>query len=233
MLIAIVSSNRARNTLFPPAPLALVNVSSGGLQKPQAGQLGTRDTLSGAPESQVGEAKEEEAAKIVHNIRHIIQKTIGMHEEEQNAGDPLEGKIPKPIRKGVQNIKAAGTSSGHATGEEGMTEGPMEQMIWEKANPEKLAPLIDLAPHAIGELVDNWERFEKYVILFYILSNTNIYTVLSSQHHHSTSTPIFALMESLPLCSWHHSSSTAIWSTRVLVQRLDSPSSVTQSSLQR
>lgn len=159
-LIAIISSKEARDFLFPPAPLALVSMSTGGLQKPQAGQLGTKDTLSGAPEMQEGEAKEEEAAKIVHNIRHIIQKTVGMHENEQNEGDPLEGKIPKPIRKGIANVKAAGTSSGHATGDEGMTEGPMEDMIWEKANPEKLAPLLDLAPHAIGEIVDNWERFE-------------------------------------------------------------------------
>jgi len=161
VLLAVISSKRARDILFPPAPLALVSLTSGGLQKPQAGQLGTKDTLSGAPEAQEGEAKEEEAAKIVNNIRHIIQKTIGMHEEEQNAGDPLEGKVPKPIRKAVHNIKAVGTSSGHATGPEGNTEGPMEQIIWESANPEKLAPYIDLAPHAIGDIVDTWERFEK------------------------------------------------------------------------
>lgn len=85
-----------------------------------------------------------------------------MHEEEQNAGDPLENKIPKPIRKAVANIKGAGTDAGHTRDEQGQTEGPMEEMIWAKANPEKLAPYIDIIPHVIGEIVDSWERFEKY-----------------------------------------------------------------------
>lgn len=38
----------ARSILFPPAPLALVNKSTGGVQKPKAGVLGSTDTATGA-----------------------------------------------------------------------------------------------------------------------------------------------------------------------------------------
>lgn len=160
-LMLIIASEKARDVLFPPAPRALVNISTGGIQKPQAGQLGTSDTLTGAPEKQEGEAVEEEAAHFVENIRHLVQKTIGMHEQEKNQGDPLEGKIPKPARKAVKAVKGFNTSSGHATEDGGQTEVPMEEILWSKANPEALAPVIKKAPHVVGEIVDNWERFAK------------------------------------------------------------------------
>lgn len=162
-LMLIIASKQARHILFPPAPLALVNTSTGGIQKPQAGQLGTSDTLTGAPEKQEGEAAEEEAAHFVGNVRHLVQKLVGMHESEQNEGDPLEGKIPKPARKAVRAVKGFDTSTGHATEDGGNTEQPMEEILWSKANPEILAPIIKKAPHVVGELVDNWERFAKYV----------------------------------------------------------------------
>ena len=163
-LMLIIASKEVREFLFPPAPLAIVNTSTGGIQKPQAGQLGTSNTLTGAPEKQEGEAAEEEAAHFVGNIRHLVQKVIGMHEGAQNEGDPLEGKIPAPARKAVRAVKGYGTSKGHATEDGGQTEVPMEDILWSKANPEIIAPIIKKAPHAVGEVVDNWERFAKYVL---------------------------------------------------------------------
>ncbi|KAJ6003855.1 hypothetical protein N7540_013137 [Penicillium herquei] len=53
LLILVVSSIDARKVLFPPAPRSLVNIRTGGIQKPQAGVLGTNDTLTGAPEKQI------------------------------------------------------------------------------------------------------------------------------------------------------------------------------------
>lgn len=159
--ILIVASDKARNILFPPAPRALVNIATGGIQNPQAGKLGTTDTLTGAPEKQPGEAVEEEAAKFVDNLRHLVQKAMGMHENQKNEGDPLEGKVPKPIRNAIAKVKAQGTPSGHAEDEGGQTEKPMEEVLWSKANPEALAPIIKKAPHLVGEVVDNWERFAK------------------------------------------------------------------------
>jgi hypothetical protein len=65
VLLVIIGSETVRNTLFPPAPLALANIGTGGLQKPQAGQLDTTSTLSGALEKSKGEAREEEATSFV------------------------------------------------------------------------------------------------------------------------------------------------------------------------
>ncbi|KAL2066057.1 hypothetical protein VTL71DRAFT_2128 [Oculimacula yallundae] len=158
-LMLIITSESARDVLFPPAPRALVDMNTGGLQNPASGQLGTLDSLTGAPEKQEGEAIEEEAANFVSNVRHLVQRAVGMHEEEQNHGDPLEGKVPKPIRKGVKAIKASGANDGHATEEDGQTQKPMEKVLWNKANPEILAKVMKTAPHVVGELVDNWERF--------------------------------------------------------------------------
>lgn len=162
-LMIIIGSEKARDTLFPPAPLALVNTRTGGLQKPQAGQLGTTDTLTGAPEKAEGEAREEEAANFVDNARHIIARAIGMHDSSDSEGDPLEGKVPKPIRKGVKSVKAAGSAAGHATDDAGrdMTQKPMEEILWDKVQPKVVEPAVKAAPHVLGEIVDNWERFSK------------------------------------------------------------------------
>ncbi|KAJ5633298.1 hypothetical protein N7490_009637 [Penicillium lividum] len=85
--------------------------------EPQAGLLGTNDTLTGAPEKQLHEAVEEEAASFVKNIRHNLQRAVDQTQE------------------------------------------PMEEIIWEGVNPEIITKVLDNAPHAIGELADNWERF--------------------------------------------------------------------------
>ncbi|KAK2623524.1 hypothetical protein QTJ16_007078 [Diplocarpon rosae] len=158
-VLLLTSSETLRDTLFPPAPRALVNINTGGLQKPASGQLGTLDSLTGAPEKQQGEAVEEEAANFVDNLRHLVQKAVGMHENEKHDGDPLEGKVPKPVRNGVKAIKATGTTDGHATETNDQTQQPMEEVLWDKANPQKLAEVMKTAPHVVGEIVDNWERF--------------------------------------------------------------------------
>ncbi|KAJ5337458.1 uncharacterized protein N7506_005480 [Penicillium brevicompactum] len=130
IIIMVVSPVEVRNILFPSAPRALVNIRTGGIQKPQAGLLGTNDTLIGAPEKQPHEAIEEEAANFVDKVRHNIQRAVGMHKSQQQDGDgdPLEGK-------------------------------PMEEIIWAGVNPETIANILDIAPQVIGELADNWERF--------------------------------------------------------------------------
>ncbi|TGO15620.1 hypothetical protein BTUL_0038g00510 [Botrytis tulipae] len=158
-LIALVSSKQARNILFPPAPLALVNMGTGGIQKPQAGQLGTSNTLTGAPEKQEGEAAEEEAANFVSNIHHMVERAIGMHEKKQNEGDPLESKVPKPIRNAAKAVQSAGLSPGDTGNDEYLTQKPMEEMLWDKVSPKQIEPIIQTIPHIIGEIVDNWERF--------------------------------------------------------------------------
>jgi hypothetical protein len=60
VLAIIVASEQARDAFFPPAPIALVDISTGGLQEIPAGKLGTTDTITGAPEKARGEARDEE-----------------------------------------------------------------------------------------------------------------------------------------------------------------------------
>ena len=165
--MVIIASPAARDVLFPPVPRALVNIGTGDIQKPPAGQLGTMDTLTGAPEKQEGEAVEEEAANFVTNLRHLVMRTIGMHEKEDGDGDPLEGKVPKPVKNAVKAVKAEGSAPGHATEEMDQTQKPMEEVIWAKAKPENLEPVLKKFPHAVGEIVDNWERFAKYVAVLF------------------------------------------------------------------
>ncbi|KAB5518140.1 hypothetical protein GE09DRAFT_978386 [Coniochaeta sp. 2T2.1] len=159
VLIAIVSSKQARDTLFPPAPLALVDISKGTLKKPQAKQLGTSDTLTGAPEKHEGETKEQEAANFADNIRHLITRSIGMHESHHEGGDPLEGKVPKPVRKAFRKVQAEGQAAGHVEEPKDPVQEPMEEMLWEKVKPEKLDPILKNVPHVMCEIADNWERF--------------------------------------------------------------------------
>ncbi|RDW63676.1 hypothetical protein BP6252_11221 [Coleophoma cylindrospora] len=158
-LIAIVSSKEARDMLFPPAPLALVDISSGGIQTPQSGQLGTTNTLTGAPEKQDGEDVEEEAANFVENLRQLAGRAIGIHEKQQNEGDPIEKKIPKPVRNAAQAVRAAGSAPGHTSDNKDQTQKPMEEILWDKVNPKQMELIFKAAPHVVGELVDNWERF--------------------------------------------------------------------------
>jgi Protein of unknown function (DUF3292) len=156
-----IASQTARNTLFPSSPRALVNIATGGLQVPPAGHLGTTDTLTGAPEKQKGEGLEEEAANFVENLGHLVMRTVGMHQQNETQGDPLEGKVPKPIRKFVQELKAEGTAPGHATHGVKQTQKPMEDVIWAQAKPENLTPVMKAAPHVVGQIVDDFERFAK------------------------------------------------------------------------
>lgn len=157
-----MSSTEARDTLFPPVPLALVNLGTGGLQKPQAGQLGTTNTITGAPEKVEGEAVEEEAANFVENLRHLLQKAIGVHESQTREGDPLEKKIPQPIKNVVNAVKSGGSAPGHTSAESNVqTQQPMEEILWDKLSPEQIAPIFEKAPFVVGEFVDTWECMAK------------------------------------------------------------------------
>ncbi|TVY71441.1 hypothetical protein LSUE1_G007673 [Lachnellula suecica] len=160
-LMVIIGSEKARNTLFPPVPLALVNISTGGLQKPPAGELGTTDTITGAPEKAKGEAREEEAANFVENARHLFARSVGMNDGGDDEGNPLQGKVPKPVQNALKSIKEAGSTSGHVNDNSGteMTQKPMEDLLWETVQPKVIEPVVKALPHMIGEIVDNWERF--------------------------------------------------------------------------
>jgi hypothetical protein len=162
LLITVICSKTARDILFPPAPLALVDISKGTLKEPQAKQLGTSNTLTGAPEKHENKAVEQEAANFADNLRHLITRSIGMHGSSDEGGDPLEGKVPQPVRKAVRKVQAEGQAAGHVQEAPDPVQQPMEDMLWDKVKPEKLDPILKNVPHVLGEIADNYERCAKY-----------------------------------------------------------------------
>lgn len=154
-LIVLIAVPQSRHILFPPAPLALVNSQTGGIQKPAAGVLGSPDSVTGAPEKHEGEAVEQEASNLVSGIASVaISSAAGRHDqsnpgEGQGAGTGLE-KAPDPTKMATSAADATASASGGDTGAHDKTKQPIEQAVWLKMRP---------AMHAIGDISDGWERF--------------------------------------------------------------------------
>ena len=92
-LITLIVYPPSREILFPPAPLALVSATTGGIQKPKAGVLGSTDSATGAPENHKGEAVEAEAANFVNSIASVaLSSASGKHPQD----DPEEGEAGAP-----------------------------------------------------------------------------------------------------------------------------------------
>lgn len=92
-----------------------------------------------------------------------MARSSGMHDNSDEEGNPLQGKVPKPIQNGLKAMKDVGSAPGHATAKSGdsMTKEPMESLMWDKIQPRFIEPVVKAAPHLLGEVVDNWERFAK------------------------------------------------------------------------
>jgi hypothetical protein len=165
VLIILILSSRARVVLFPPAPLALVDYTTGGIAKPQAGVLGSTDSATGAPESHKGEAVENEASNFVTCIATIATITL-------TGNDPQED--PKTDRAGVADFMpgpdsiprtvavAKDKASGVVEPSQDKTKVPMEKAMW-----DGMRQLI----HAICVISDTWERVAKYILLPYLREN--------------------------------------------------------------
>lgn len=153
-LVVLIAYPRARRTLFPPAPLALVNTKSGGLQKPPAGVLGSQDSATGAPEKHRGEAVEQEASNFVSGITSVaLSSAAGKHPgdaaEDEGPGD----SAPDPSAIAVGAAEARSVSAGakpEAGSKHDKTKEPMEAAMW-----TKMKPIM----HALADVADTWERF--------------------------------------------------------------------------
>lgn len=98
-LVTLIVYPPSRDLLFPPAPLALVSGKTGGLQKPQAGVLGSTDSATGAPENFKGEAVEAEANNFVNSIASVaIASASGKQTTDMEAkeGGNTSDNIPDP-----------------------------------------------------------------------------------------------------------------------------------------
>ncbi|KAF7976144.1 hypothetical protein HWV62_7449 [Athelia sp. TMB] len=166
-LIALIAFPPSRAWLFPPAPLAIVSAAHGGLQAPKAGELGTADSLTGAPEAHRGEAVEAEAANFVSGFASIALSSVagkgpknkGEREGETHAEDgagaagqgagELEEKLPDPSML----VVGAGDAKSKADGAQGTvdkTKVPVQDAMWNKARP---------VMRGVADLADGWERF--------------------------------------------------------------------------
>ena len=170
----------SRSFLFPPAPLALVNSKTGGVQTPHAGVLGSHDSATGAPEKHKGEAVEQEAHNFVSGIGNIaLSSAVGKHEQGDPNSDPINTSVPDPTSmasdaaSAKQSAQGANTSAKHDK-----TKQPMEQAMW-----TKMRPIM----HVIGEIADTWERFAKYVAFPVNKDDryTNFFTVLFHRRRRS------------------------------------------------
>lgn len=154
VLIVLIVYPPARTFLFPPAPLALVDSKSGGVQSPKAGVLGSHDSATGAPEKHQGEAVEQEARNFVSGIGSIaLSSAAGKHEPADPESDPLSKSVPDPTRMATAGA-AAKVSAGGGTPEahHDKTKQPMEDAMWSKMRP---------IAHVVGNIADGWERFAK------------------------------------------------------------------------
>lgn len=145
----------ARTYCFPPAPLALISGSTGGVKKPAAGVLGSDDSVTGAPEKHQGEAVEQEATNFVNSFASIaLSSAAGKNQpgDPHDEGDSkLESGAPDPTNLAVavsdSNTSAAG---GESNAVHDKTKEPMTAAMWSKTRP---------LMHGIADVADGWERF--------------------------------------------------------------------------
>ena len=151
-LIVLIVYPQSRSILFPPAPLALVDAMTGGVQSPKAGVLGSHDSATGAPEKHRGEAVEQEAHNFVSSIGSIaLSSAAGKHEQGDPDSDPVNESVPDPTRLASAGAEAkVSAQGGDPSVQHDKTKQPMEDLMW-----KRMRPIM----HVIGDIADGWERF--------------------------------------------------------------------------
>ncbi|KAI0697567.1 hypothetical protein BC835DRAFT_1270194 [Cytidiella melzeri] len=166
-LIVLIVDPPSRKLLFPPAPLALVSGTTGNIQTPKAGTLGSKDSLSGAPEAHKGEAVEQEARHFVSGIANLAISTAagkgpgddgngnavaGGEAEAEGMTKPasaIEGAVPDPLSAVTKATESKHLASGDVAAEDA-AKVPVQDAMWKKMRPF-MRILTDIA--------DTWERF--------------------------------------------------------------------------
>ncbi|KAK5277682.1 hypothetical protein LTR16_009488, partial [Cryomyces antarcticus] len=156
-MITLIAYPPSRPFLFPPAPLALVDGSTGGVQKPKAGVLGSHDSATGAPENHKGEAVEAEASNFVNSIASVALSSVaGKHPQNDPPaeGSGVSDSVPDPTSIVTGALNAKETADGkNSSATHDKTKVPMETAMW-----TKMRPVL----HGVGGVTDTWERFAKY-----------------------------------------------------------------------
>lgn len=173
-LIVLILDPYSREYLFPPAPLAMISATTGNIQQPKAGELGSKDSLSGAPEAHRGEAVEQEARHFVSGFASMAVSTAaGKGPGEDGNGNAVGGgemaaqglekntssvdsSVPDPVAVVTGATEAKDLASGD-TASQDPAKKPVESAMWNKARPFM---------RILEDISDGWERFGKYGVLF-------------------------------------------------------------------
>lgn len=154
VVIALIVYPPARELLFPPAPVSLVDSKTGGVQKPKSGVLGSHDSATGAPENHKGEAVEQEASNFVGGIASIaLSSAAGKHPQgdPDSSDDATADAAPDPTAVASRAAEAKDRASGAKPGaKHDKTKVPVETAMW-----TKMRPIM----HMLGDATDTWERF--------------------------------------------------------------------------
>lgn len=153
-LVVLIVYPPSRKVLFPPAPIALVDTETGGVQKPKAGVLGSHDSLTGAPERYRGEAVEQEASNLVTGgVSVAVGSAARKHDPAVPDDAPLEETVPDPtdIASATADMQHA-AQGGVPSPKHDKTKKPMTDAVW-----KKMKPIM----HILGDITDTYERFGK------------------------------------------------------------------------
>ncbi|KAL3461196.1 hypothetical protein BJX64DRAFT_300208 [Aspergillus heterothallicus] len=151
-LIILVLSPASRKLLFPPAPIALVDTSTGGVQKPKAGVLGSHDSVTGAPEKFKGEAAEQEASNLISSVATVaVGSAAGKHDQGTPESAPMEEQVPDAMDIVSKTADAQSNAAGEVPSDtHDKTRQPMRDTVLNGA---------DQGMRVMADIIDTWERF--------------------------------------------------------------------------
>ncbi|KAK1996667.1 hypothetical protein LX36DRAFT_637668 [Colletotrichum falcatum] len=157
VVIVLILSPRARTLLFPPAPLAMVDIRDGGLAKPMGGTLGSTDSATGAPQNLKGESVENEASNFVTSVSAIATSLL-TGKDPHGAPNEFDGGSEQGFKPRLDVTTMAvvkDKAEGMDRPSQDKTKAPMEEKVWEQMTP---------LPHMIILISDFWERLSNILV---------------------------------------------------------------------
>jgi hypothetical protein len=130
----------------------MVDITTGDMQHPPSGAIGSGESLTGAGELHKGEAVEQEASNFVTSFVAIaVKSTAGAQESNSMQEDKgvLDNLTPDPGDLALQSADAQSAVHGEEP-EHDQTKRPIEVMMWEKMRP---------GMHILAELTDTYVLF--------------------------------------------------------------------------
>ncbi|KAK1579952.1 uncharacterized protein LY79DRAFT_651832 [Colletotrichum navitas] len=157
VVIALTLSPRTRTILFPPAPLAMVDIRDGSIAKPMGGILGSTDAATGAPQNLKGESVENEASNFITSVSAIATNLL-TGKDPHGAPNEFDGSSEQGFKPQLDITTMAvvkDKAEGMDRPSQDKTKAPMEEKIW-----EQMTPLL----HMIILISDVWERLSNILI---------------------------------------------------------------------